>query len=87
MAIGTKLSCMEKKLRKVTFSLNHPMGFSPDFNEQKEMSEQSCERKGFFHGETEIKDGELKKLMFVVEEESTGNVYTVNPELVIFNKE
>ena len=78
---------MEKELRKVTFSLNYPMGFSPDANEQKEMDEQSRKRNGFFHGKTEIKDGELKKLMFVVEEESTGEVYSVNPELVVFNNE
>lgn len=78
---------MEKELRKVTFSLNYPMGFSPDENEQKEMNEQSRKRNGRFHGSTEIEDGGLKKLMFVVEEEGTGVVYSVNPELVVFNNE
>lgn len=78
---------MEKELEKVTFSLNYQSGFSPDENEQKEMDEQSRKRTGFFHGRTEVEDGELKKLMFVVEDEKSGVVYIVNPELVIFVKE
>lgn len=78
---------MEKQLKKVTFSLNYQSGFSPDDNEQKEMDEQSCKRTGFFHGETEVEDGKLKKLMFVVEDEKSGVVYIVNPELVTFIKE
>ena len=75
---------MAKELRKVKFSLNYPNGFSPDEEEQKEMNEQSHKRNGLFHGETEIHDGNLKKLMFVIEEEETGTVFTVNPELVSF---
>ncbi len=51
------------------------------------MDEQFCKRTGFFHGETEVEDGKLKKLMFVVEDEKSGVVYIVNPELVTFIKE
>ena len=79
---------MEQTLKKVTFRL-HPMaGFSPDEDEMNEMQELARTRKGWFHGRTEVydKDHDMKTLLFVIEDEETGVVHKVDPELVKFEK-
>lgn len=76
-----------EELRKVTFSLNFPQGFYPDEKEQAEVDGLKRVRKGLFHGKTEVMDGELKVIMFVVEDEETGEIHFVDPRLVTFKKE
>lgn len=75
---------MSQDLRKVTFALNFPQGFSPDEKEQKEADELARVRTGLFYDKTEVMDGELKTCKFVVEDEETGKVYYVDPRLVTF---
>lgn len=78
---------MEEKLRKVFFSLNFQQGFISDEKKQEEANEMARERCGLFHGQTEVMTGDLKTLMFVVEDENTGEVHLVYPQLVKFKKE
>lgn len=75
---------MEHELRKVTFALNFQQGFFPDENVQTEADELARVRNGLFHGKTEVMDGEVKSLKFVVEDVETGIVHYVDPVLVTF---
>ena len=79
---------MEQTFKKVTFRLLPMAGFSPDEDEMNEMQELARMRKGWFHGHTEVydKDHDMKTLLFVIEDEETGEVHKVNPELVKFEK-
>ncbi|MBR1902571.1 MAG: hypothetical protein IJ826_06315 [Bacteroidaceae bacterium] len=78
---------MDNKLRKVTFSLNFPQGYCLDEKMQAEADELARVRNGFYHDKTEVMDGELKTCKFVVEDEETGKVHYVDPQLVTFIKE
>ena len=85
--VGAKVVFMVKEeLRRVTFSLNFPQGFYPDEKEQAEVDELAHVRNGLFYGKTEVMDGELKIVMFVVEDEETGKIHYVDPRLVTFIK-
>jgi len=77
---------MAQELRKVKFALSFPQGFSLDETEQAEAEELSRVRNGFFHGETEEMYDDLKQCKFVVEDEETGVVHCVDPQLVQFIK-
>ena len=68
---------VKEELRRVTFSLNFPQGFYPDEKEQAEVDELAHVRNGLFYGKTEVMDGELKIVMFVVEDEETGKIHYV----------
>ena len=83
---------MEKeKLRKVTFRLSYPSGFKPDQTEEevKEQKEQEKERCGYFHEWAPTSEGSENEVFHVrkvgiVEEECTGKVFCVVPELIQF---
>lgn len=77
---------MEQNLRKVTFAFISSSGFTPDEKDQNEMNEMARRRNGLFYGSTEILEGELKTLKFVVEDLETGEVHQVNPLFVKFEK-
>ena len=77
---------MEQTLRKVTFAVIPSWEFSPNEDEQKEISDLSRKRDGVFHGTTEVCENDLKTLLFVIEDEETGKVYHVDPLLVKFKK-
>ncbi len=77
---------MEKEIRRVKFAFGYPQGFCLDENEQKEADEMARIRNGIFHGETEQMNDELKVCMFVIEDEETGKVHYVDPQLVTFIK-
>lgn len=85
---------MTKKLRKVSFRLNYKRGFEPNQTqeEQKEQEEQECIRKGYFHEWASTTDNDdnvsfrINKVG-IVEEEGTGKVYCIFPELIKFDDE
>lgn len=77
---------MNKESRKVIFALAFQSGFTPDEQEQMKMDEEARKRKGLFYGSEEIYVDGLKKLVFCVEDEESGMVYKVDPELVQFVK-
>ena len=83
---------MCKKLRKVTFRANYPDGFYPDQTPEKgqEREGQERERQGYFHEWASTTDNN-EDVSFrvnkvgIVEEEGTGQVYCVFPDLIKFN--
>lgn len=83
-----------EKLRKVSFRLNYLDGFEPDLTpeELKEREEQERERQGYFHEWAATTDdasnGTFRiNKVGIVEEEGTGQVYCVFPDLICFNDE
>lgn len=77
---------MEQTCKKVTFSFAPACGYSPDEDEQKKLEDLARIREGVFYGTTEVYQDDLKTLLFVVEDEETGEVYNVSPLLVKFKK-
>lgn len=83
---------MEKeKLRRVTFRLSYPSGFTPDQTEEevRKQEEQEKERCGYFHEWAPTSKGvENEKFRIekvgIVEEEGTGMVFYVVPDLIQF---
>lgn len=81
------------KLRKVAFRLNYQHGYEPNLNskEQEEREEQNRERNGYFHNWASVTDNN-KDVSYrvnevgIVEEEDTGQVYCVAPDLIKFNE-
>ncbi|MBQ7422921.1 MAG: hypothetical protein IJV27_12400 [Prevotella sp.] len=84
---------MSKELRKVSFRLNYERGFEPDQTKEelKEQEEQERVRKGYFHEWASTTDND-ENISFrvnkvgIVEEEGTGRVYCIFPDLITFNE-
>ncbi|MBR3284310.1 MAG: hypothetical protein IKI60_03225 [Alloprevotella sp.] len=81
---------MEKeKLRRVTFRLCHHCGFIPDQTEEdvKEQMVHERESTGYFHEWAIVSDEDgsfyIRKVG-IVEEEGTGKVFYVVPDLIQF---
>ena len=81
----------KEKLRRVTFRLCYHCGFIPDQTEEevKEQKEQEIERTGYFHEWAPTSEGNENEAFHVgkigiVEEEGTGKVYYVVPNLIQF---
>lgn len=82
----------KKELRKVAFAIGYRNGYNPDMTDEKlkEELERTRERAGFFHKwveESDIipqTDAAYTKTLALIEDAETGNMYKVEPDLVIF---
>lgn len=72
--------------RKVFYSFIACSGFYPDDDIQRESDEKARKRNGVYHGKTFKKEDDIVKLMFVIEDEKTGEVHEIAPTNVTFKK-